>query len=125
MWVFTGLNFILQAAGTPLGVAVAFFAFLASCFVRVLSRTNWSRIVYRIISFGILFYLLCWIAATGSSESSARSGSDMFVPMLFAFFVGLPFSFGWLLGWPVAVCLQIALSEPPPNEQPTAEAGKD
>jgi len=37
----------------------------------------------------------------------------------------LTFSFGWLLGWPVAACLQIALSEPPSNEQPIAEADKD
>ena len=117
MWVFTGLSLILQAAGTPVGIGVAFFAFLASCLVRVLSRSNWSRIVYRVISFGILFYLGAWTAATGNPEWSARSGNDMFLATLFAFFVGLPFSVGWLSGWPVAVCLQLALSEPPPKKK--------
>jgi len=68
MWEFAGLNFILVYAGSPVGIGVVFFAFLVSCLVRVLSRSNWSIILYRVISCGILFYLGCWTAVLGDPE---------------------------------------------------------
>jgi Na+/H+ antiporter NhaA len=114
MWVFTGLNFILVFAGSPVGIGVVFFAFLASCLVRLLSRSNWSRILYRVISCGILFYLGCWTAVLGNPEWGGRP-NDIFFAAMFALFFGLPFSVGWLIAWPVAVCLQIALRERPSN----------
>ena len=111
MWSFSGLEFILMSAGTPSGVAVLFAAFLISCLSRVFLHSRLLKNFYMILSFAPLLYLIV-VSIVAGSPASAQAGESWFVPMLFAMFVGVPLSVGWLLGWPIAVLLQYAAQGP-------------
>ena len=111
MWSFSGLEFIAVSATTPLGSAVLLLAFVISCLCRIFLRRNALKNLYMIVSFGPLLYLVVIGIAVGS-PASANAGQSWFVPMLFAMFLGVPFSVGWLLGWPIAVLLRLAAHGP-------------
>jgi hypothetical protein len=110
MWVIVGLKFVMLSAFSPMGIAVMFVAFLISFLSRVFLRGSWLTHFYMIVSLAVLFYLVVVVAMFGPLAGSDQSGMDLFSPMLFAMFVGVPSGVGWLFGWPVAVCLQLAAS---------------
>jgi hypothetical protein len=107
---FQGFELILMSATTPLGTAVLFFAFLISCLSRVFLRSNLLKNLYMILSFGTLLYLLV-IGITFGSPANGPTGAA-FLVILISMFIGVPFSVGWLLGWPIAVLLQTSAQGP-------------
>ena len=103
------LGFILTSIITPWGIAVVFFTFLTSCLSRVFLRSALLKNLYMIFSFVLLLYL--------SVLSIALGGGGSFLLMLFSMGLGVPFSVGWLLGWPIAVLLQTAAQGPNSSTQ--------
>ena len=100
------LAFILTS---PWGIAVVLFTFLISCLSRVFLRSDALKNLYMIFSFVPLLYL--WVVGT------AFGGGGPFLLILFSMALGVPFSVGWLLGWPVAVLLQTAAQGPNSSTQ--------
>ena len=111
MWTSVGLQFMAFSAITPLGIAILFVAFSISCLSRVFLRSRRLKNIYMVLSFVPLLYLVL-IATVGSSPTVAPSGDAALAAMLFAMLVGMPFSIGWLLGWPIAVLVQLAARGP-------------
>ncbi|MEH2610865.1 hypothetical protein [Bradyrhizobium sp. AZCC 1693] len=105
------LGFILMMAITPWGIAVLFFAFLISCLSRVFLRSALLKNLYMILSFGPLLYLLV-LSIAFSSPAIAPTGDSGLLVMFVSMFLGVPFSVGWLLGWPIAVLVQVAAQGP-------------
>ena len=111
MWTSVGLQFMAFSAITPLGIAILFVAFSISCLSRVFLRSRRLKNIYMVLSFVPLLYLVL-IATVGSSPAIAPTGDAALAAMLFAMLVGMPFSIGWLLGWPIAVLVQLAARGP-------------
>jgi hypothetical protein len=111
VWTSVGLQFMAFSAITPLGIAILFVAFSISCLSRVFLRSRRLKNIYMVLSFAPLLYLVL-IATVGSSPAIAPTGDAALAAMLFAMLVGMPFSIGWLLGWPIAVLVQLAARGP-------------
>jgi hypothetical protein len=112
------LGFILTMTVTPWGMAVLFFAFLISCLSRVFLRSTLLKNRYMIVSFVPLLYLLV-LGIAFSSPAIAPTGNGGLLVMFVSMFLGVPFSIGWLLGWPIAVLVQVAAQGPnssPPEQ---------
>jgi|SRR5690242_11942172 len=111
MWMSEGFKFVSLSAFSPLGMAVLMAGFVVSCGVRVFLRNRLLRQLYFILCVALLMYLAGLVVVVGVAGSTL-SVNDWFVVMLFSMFFGIPCSVGWLLGWLVAVALQIALGGP-------------
>src|SRR5689334_869659 len=106
MELSAGLQFIAMAAFTPVGTAVLMVGFLVSCIVRVLLRNEMLKKLYLVFSLAIVAYL---VGLVGFFGSAANTGTQSFLLMLFSMFFGVPCGVGWLMGWPIAVAVQLTL----------------
>jgi len=108
---FLLLAFIMTSVVTPWGIAVVFFAFLISCLSRVFLRSALFKNLHTAFSFVLLFFLLV-LGITFGLPGYARIGDSSLILMFFSMALGVPFSVGWLLGWPIAVLVQLAAQGP-------------
>jgi hypothetical protein len=107
-----GLNFVAEAAFTPVGTTLLFVAFVLSCLSRVFLRDGMLKKLYKVVSIALLSYLVVVVAMMGTEPNIGQFGRGLFIPMLFSLFLGVPFCVGWLVGWPVAFSLQRAAGGP-------------
>jgi hypothetical protein len=115
----SGLKFVAEAAFTPVGTTLLFVAFVLSCLSRVFLRDGMLKKLYKVVSIALLSYLVVVIAMMGTEANIGQFSRGLFIPTLFSLFLGVPFSVGWLAGWPVAFSLQLAAAGPqnPPAQQ--------
>lgn len=114
-----GLKFVAESAFMPVGTTLMLIAFVLSCLSRVFLRDGMLKKLYRVVSIALLFYLVVVVAMLGIDANIGQFSKGLFIPMLFSLFLGVPFSVGWLFGWPVAFSLQHAAGGPqnPPAPQ--------
>ncbi len=107
-----GLKFVAEAAFMPVGMTLLFIAFVLSCLSGVFLRDGRLAKSYRVVSIALLVYLVVFVAMMGTGANIGQFSMGLIIPTMFSLFLGVPFSVGWLVGWPVAFSLQLAAGGP-------------